>query len=264
MDNKIQSTIAYPEALVKSLELIWGEGFLSPGGSSEVHEMLDGFNLAGQTVLDIGCGIGGVELVLVQAYKARRVVGVDLQEQLLDMAADRVAAIGLNETIVFQLVLPDKLPFENEIFDMVFTKDSLLHIADKRSYFSEIFRVIKPNGWFVASDGLKGTSETEKKRLRYQEALGLSAYWESLADYHQLLQQVGFIDIYLRDRSDWFRKTVIQDNERIFGSLKSTLIDLIGIENYDAWTKTRQTMRKAVEANELTTGHFRGRKPTKR
>ena len=48
----------YDDQVVARLQLLWGEGFLSPGGAGEVTEMLRGIDLSGKRVLDLGCGIG--------------------------------------------------------------------------------------------------------------------------------------------------------------------------------------------------------------
>ena len=47
----------YSESFVAGLEWIWGEGFMSPGGADEVLEILQGVDLTGKRVLDIGCGL---------------------------------------------------------------------------------------------------------------------------------------------------------------------------------------------------------------
>ncbi|MEZ4734848.1 MAG: methyltransferase domain-containing protein [Caldilineaceae bacterium] len=260
MDRQTQSIIAYPGTLVKSLEVVWGAGFLSPGGPAEVREMLIGLDLTDRSVLDIGCGIGGVDLLLAQEHGAAQVIGIDLQPALLAIATARAAAVDLSDRVTFQFVSHGQLPFADQTFDLVFSKDALLHTADKLTYFADVLRVLKPGGWFVGSDGLKGTQPGEAARLAYQVALGLPVYWESLTSYGTLLQQVGFTEIQLRDRSAWFQEAVRQDNARIFGPLKPALIALVGTEAYAAWVKTRQAMQNAVTAGELTTGHFRARK----
>ena len=54
----------YHDGMVELLELVWGKGFLSPGGPDNVKETVAGLDLADKLVLDIGCGIGGPALVL--------------------------------------------------------------------------------------------------------------------------------------------------------------------------------------------------------
>jgi len=66
-------------------ELVWGKGFLSPGGPDNVKETVAGLDLADKLVLDIGCGIGGPALVLAGELGAR-VIGFDLEAPLIARA----------------------------------------------------------------------------------------------------------------------------------------------------------------------------------
>jgi 2-polyprenyl-3-methyl-5-hydroxy-6-metoxy-1,4-benzoquinol methylase len=52
----------YDDTAIRFLEALWGEGWLSPGGPDEVDRVLAGVDVAGKTVLDIGCGAGGITL----------------------------------------------------------------------------------------------------------------------------------------------------------------------------------------------------------
>ena len=49
----------YHENLVTMLEIIWGTGYMAPGGAGNVARMLSGLDVSGKKILDIGCGIGG-------------------------------------------------------------------------------------------------------------------------------------------------------------------------------------------------------------
>ena len=60
----------YTGNLISMLEVVWGEGWLSPGGPEEVARVLDGIDLKGKSVLDIGCGVGGVDFLLVEDHGA--------------------------------------------------------------------------------------------------------------------------------------------------------------------------------------------------
>ena len=49
----------YDDAMVALLELVWGKGFMAPGGAPNVRKLVAGLDMRGKTLLDIGCGIGG-------------------------------------------------------------------------------------------------------------------------------------------------------------------------------------------------------------
>ncbi|MGA1020255.1 MAG: SAM-dependent methyltransferase, partial [Candidatus Puniceispirillales bacterium] len=57
----------YGQKQIDFLELVWGEGFLSPGGSTEVDMVIEGLDLKGLNILDIGCGCGGAALHLLRS-----------------------------------------------------------------------------------------------------------------------------------------------------------------------------------------------------
>ena len=57
-----------PPRLIAMLEAVWGAGFLSPGRAEEVARVVGGLDLAGKSVLDIGCGAGGIDIALVRQH----------------------------------------------------------------------------------------------------------------------------------------------------------------------------------------------------
>jgi phosphoethanolamine N-methyltransferase len=138
----------YPADFVDRLEILWGEGFLSPGGPEEVREIVAGIDLTGKSVLDIGCGTGGVDVVLAGELNASRVVAIDVQADLLDRAQARLESVHghLAGKVEFKLVSAGPLDWPNETFDVVFSKDSLIHITDKAAMYDEVLRVLKSGG----------------------------------------------------------------------------------------------------------------------
>ncbi len=65
--------IEYSDEDIIEFEVIFGAGFLSPGGQEEVAKIVENVNLAGKEVLDIGVGIGGPACLLVEIHGAARV-----------------------------------------------------------------------------------------------------------------------------------------------------------------------------------------------
>ena len=69
--------VLYDQQVIEFLEDIWGDGFLSPGGTDEVRRVLQGVTVDGKLVIDIGCGSGACAILLAKEYHAKRVVGIE-------------------------------------------------------------------------------------------------------------------------------------------------------------------------------------------
>ena len=146
----------YDTTMLDMLQIIWGEGFLSPGGPQAVREIVQGIDLAGKRVLDIGCGIGGLDQVLL-SLGAAHVTAVDVAPPLIALARHRVAGSPDASRIAFETTEPEKpLPFPDASFDIVFTKDAWLHVVDKPALLRDVHRLLKPGGWLAAGDWMKG------------------------------------------------------------------------------------------------------------
>ena len=85
----------YPPRMIAMLEAIWGIGFLSPGGPEEVARVIGSHHLTGKSVLDIGCGAGGIDIALVRNHGAGYVTGLDVEDPVLTHARTLIAREGL-------------------------------------------------------------------------------------------------------------------------------------------------------------------------
>ena len=61
------------------LKIVWGEGFLSPGGTDEIDKIIEDINVSNKSVLDIGCGCGGAAIHLINKYGVKSVLGIDIE-----------------------------------------------------------------------------------------------------------------------------------------------------------------------------------------
>ena len=85
----------YDDTAIRFLEALWGDGYLSPGGPDEVDRVVEGLSLEGKTILDIGCGSGGITLHLVEHHGAAHATGFDVERPVIETARQRAAARGL-------------------------------------------------------------------------------------------------------------------------------------------------------------------------
>lgn len=252
----------YDDKAIRFLEVLWGEGWLSPGGPDEVDQVLDGVNVAGRSVLDIGCGSGGVTLHILRKHGAARVTGFDVEEPVVRHAIDRAVLLGETTRASFVQAPPGPLPFDDASFDIVFSKDAILHVPDKGALFAEIFRVLKPGGAFAASDWLIGHSGAPSQdMLDYVAAEGLSFNMKSPAQYRDALEQTGFVDVETKDRNPWYRDVARAELDRLKGPLFQKAANAVGedyvLKNIATW----EAMQKVLDSGEHRPTHLRAVKP---
>ena len=252
----------YGDDLVGSLEVIWGEGFLSPGGPEEVARLLEGTDLTGKRVLDIGCGVGGIDLLLARDYGAGAVVGIDIEPPLVEKARALAEKHGLSERIDFRSVEPGPFPFDDAAFDVVFSKDSLIHIADKDALFAEVFRICRPGGLFVASDWLRDSDGPPSPQMaRYIESEGLSFGMASPERYREALARAGFVEIELTDRNPWYREVARRELAAMEGELGDRMAGLVGEEMREKNVAVWRNMLVVLDSGEHRPTHIKAKMP---
>ena len=250
----------YDDALVAMLELIWGEGFLSPGGPEAVREIVAGLELEDKIVLDVGCGLGGVDIILAAEFGAR-VIGLDIEAPLIERARARIEAAGLAERVEPRLVEPGPLPLDDAAVDVVFGKDSWIHIADKRGFFAEVFRVLRPGGVLAAGDWLRSDAPYSDDMRYFFELEGLTYNMDTLEAYGAILGEIGFVDVSLTDTSAAYRAKAHDEYVRMKGPLYARMGEVLGPEKQAHFVENWRMLTVVLDAGELRTGRLRARKP---
>ena len=94
-------------------------------------------------LLDAGCAYGyGTRFF---ARKAERTFGIDPNAQLIEIARRRYPAIE------FAVSGVESMQFEAAFFDVIVMADVLEHVRDERRTLGEVFRLLKPGGYFIVT-----------------------------------------------------------------------------------------------------------------
>ena len=253
----------YHESMVAMLELVWGEGFMSPGGAGHVAEMVEGIELQGRRVLDIGCGLGGPACILAQKYGAY-VVGTDLEPPLIKHSRDRAEAMGCSGKTEFQVVKAGLLGFDDESFDLVMSSGGVTQTADKPGMFRECLRVLKPGGRFSLYDWMKSEGNYSDEMRYWFETEGLTYAMETPQRQRAMLREAGFDDVNVVDRSDVYRKRVRDEYELLRTDHFTRLVKLLGRTGADRAVENWRATMVVCEKREMLQVYSRARKPANR
>lgn len=254
--------VLYDTNAITFLEELWGEGFLSPGGPEEVARLLDGVDLAGKTVVDIGCGAGGITVSLARDYGAAKVFGLDVEGPVCALSRKRAEEAGLSDRIEIRQVEPGPMPLPEASVDIVFSKDSIVHIPDKEALALDAFRVLKPGGMFVASDWLiSHDGDPSPEMAEYIAKEDLNFGMASPERYRKALAAAGFVDVSLRNRNPWYREIAREELARLEGGDRAAFEAVLPPGELDSQIATWRAMLVVLESGEHCPHHFRAIKP---
>ena len=251
----------YSDDFIDRLHLIWGLGFLSPGGPEEVAEIVHGLDLHGALVLDIGCGTGGPATVLARDMGAH-LICIDVEPHLLDRARALTVEACVQDRIDFKLFEPGAFPFEADTFDVVFSKDALIQIPDKQSLYVDILRILKPGGAFAASDWLSGENASDDEAFQqYLSLAHLDFTMATATATAEIMKKAGFDRVETTDRNAWYAALSALEVHEIEGPLRDQIIAVCDAKTYNNWLAVRRALANAVKSGGLRPTHLRGYRP---
>lgn len=96
-------------------------------------------------ILDVGCGSGYTTLMLAEANPGAKIIGIDMSQASLDVAAERLKYHGHNQ-VEFYLIYLEDVTQLNLKFDYINALDILYFISDLDVVFKQLAAILKPDG----------------------------------------------------------------------------------------------------------------------
>jgi|FEC22Drversion2_1045045.scaffolds.fasta_scaffold00718_16 tocopherol O-methyltransferase len=158
---------------------------------------------AGDRVLDAGCGVGGSSLWLAR-HLAVDVVGITPVEHQVAMAREVASRRGLQHRATFEQADYTRVPFPDGSFDVVWALESLCHAIDKRSFYREALRLLRPGGRLVVAEYVRTTRHFDAETNAWMDEwlAGWSMPDIDTADEHVCAaEDAGFAKVRLVDHT---------------------------------------------------------------
>ena len=212
-------------------------------------------------MLDVGSGAGGVDIALVRDHGAGSVVGIDVQQELIVLATGRAAAAGLGDRIGYRLIEPGPLPFRDASFDVVFSKDAIIHVQDKEALYAEAFRV-RASGrpslrQRLAPRSRRGVDTSGRcvrggggPRVRDGFTPGVAV----------IVAAVGFRDVETEDRRAWYLGEATTELQHLQGVMREEFVERWGEDAARNEIEFWGVLVTSLTTGALSPGHVRGLK----
>lgn len=144
--KKISDSLGYDKKLMEQLPKEVELG-LSCGNPLENLKLEDG-----ETLLDLGCGVGkDIFLTRIKYPNSGFLYGLDRLEEMIKKA-EKVKKVKNFQNIEFKQGTLINLPFENESINKIISNCVINLEPEKQKVYNEIFRVLKAGGKFYISD----------------------------------------------------------------------------------------------------------------
>jgi ubiquinone/menaquinone biosynthesis C-methylase UbiE len=170
------------------------------GGSDAVDRLLPGLHLTpGMTVLDVGSGLGGPARQIARSAGCT-VVGVDITPAYVDTAQALTRTAGLDNQVSF--VCSDIAALDRNEFDAAYTMHVQMNVADKKTFFAEIARRLRPGARFATFEVCLSGATQPTPPLPWSFD-GTDSYLASAAGLRDTIASSGFETLEWVDETQW-------------------------------------------------------------
>src|SRR3954471_5010420 len=183
----------YHDVAAPDYDAKWGISFEEPGRQlvvAKLRKALGGPIRRFDRALEIGAGTGYFSLNLMRAGLIGELVATDISQGMLDELAASARGLGLEvETACTEA---ERLPFDDDSFDLVFGHAVLHHLPDLDAAFREFRRVLRPGGR-IAFCGEPSHHGDRLAALPKRAAMAAAPYWRRLLGVGRRVD--GFDDV---------------------------------------------------------------------
>lgn len=187
---------------------------------SENYEKLEGYNpdadlklgcgiptqyagiKKGDSVLDLGSGAGN-DCFVARALvgETGHVTGIDFTDEMLEKADRNLKKIGYKNVSFIKGDIED-MPLPGNTFNVVLSNCVLNLVQDKKKAFSEIYRVLKADGYFCVSDVVIKGFLPEKLRKDAEMYVGCVSGAIELDEYLAIIKLNDFKNIQMHKQKE--------------------------------------------------------------
>jgi len=162
--------------------------------------------------LEIGPGPGYLGLEWLKKTNGTHLKGMEISPDMINIAKRNAKEYGLEDRADYVNGDAQKMPFDDNMFDAVFTSGSLHEWSEPLKIFNEVSRILKPNGRFFVSDLRRDMNVlmkslmwlmTNPKEIRPGLITSINASY-TVAEITDILKQSGLVNFEIKQNTMGF------------------------------------------------------------
>ena len=153
-----------------------------------------------ERVLDVGSGLGGPSRYLAWRYGCR-VSGLDLTAEFVRVAGMLTQMTGLTDRVDYRQGNALDLPFDDMSFDVVWSQNAAMNIADRGRLYREMRRVLKPGGRLALQEVAAGPGGAQHYPVQWAREPSISFLYSQEATRVKL-EAAGFRVVAWQDTTE--------------------------------------------------------------
>lgn len=149
----------------------------------------------GDTIVDLGSGAGN-DCFVARSFAGEEghIIGIDMTEAMIQKAKANAEKLGF-KNVEFRLGDIEDIPLSSKRADVVVSNCVMNLVPDKQKAFSEVFRILKPQGHFSISDVVLKGNLPEALRKEAELYAGCVSGAIMKGEYLEILSEQGFVNI---------------------------------------------------------------------
>ena len=183
-------------------------------------------------VVDVGCGSGASLPKLARRFSPQRLVGVDIDRQMLDAAAAEAARAAIRVRLLQSS--SSRLALDDGSVDLLFCHQTFHHLVEQEAALAEFLRVLKPGGVLLFAESTRRYIHSWIIRLLFRHPMDVQ---RSAPEYLQMLRSAGFVvpEAAISYPYLWWSRADLGILERWFGiqppaDREETLLNLVAVK----------------------------------
>lgn len=138
-------------------------------------------------IVDVGCGWGRSFKLLQERFAPQRMIGLDIDPEMLAISAKTIAAQGLS--VELKQGSSSRMPLPDACADMLFCHQTFHHLVEQHEALAEFHRVLKPGGVLLFAESTRAYIHSWIIKLLFRHPMDVQRTAE---EYLAMVRAAGF------------------------------------------------------------------------